>query len=196
VEYDVDSTVYTDLPLMSVNYKYRIKEKIVARFTDNEGKEAYRIERYVKWFQPNKSYDSIPYQMKEVWMANVNDRSVQVVEGNIRYTKLIFPVQKNSLWNGNALNTLGEWRYTYVYVDDSESFGSMNLQKVLKVLQREDVTLISKQYYAEKYAKGIGLVEREINDIYSNSVLPGVPIEQRIETGVIFKQTIVNYGYE
>lgn len=196
VEYDVDSTVYSDLPLSSVTYKYRIKEKLVSLFTDNEGKEALRIERYIKWYRADKSYDSIPYSIKEVWMANVTDKYVQVKEGNIRYTKLIFPVQENAVWNGNALNNLGEWKYTYDYFDRPETFGNLKLDKVLQVIQRNDRTLISEQYYIEKYAKGVGLVYREIRDIYSNNVVPGVPIEQRIETGVIYKQTIVNYGYE
>ena len=196
VEYDIDSTVYRDLPLSSTNYKYRIKEKIVSVFTDNEGKEALRIERYIKWHRADKSYDSIPYTIKEVWMANATDKSVEVSEGNIRYTKLIFPIQENAVWNGNARNSLGEWKYTYDYFDRLETIGNLILDKVLQVIQKQDKTLISEQYYTEKYAKGAGLVYREIRDIYSNTVVPGVPLEQRIETGVIYKQTIVNYGYE
>lgn len=196
MEYDIDSTVYRDLPLSSVTFRYRIKEKIASRFTDNEGKQAYKIERYIKWYQPNKSYDSIAYQMKEVWMVNITDKSIQVSERNIRYTKLVFPVQMNAVWNGNAFNTLGEWRYTYQYIDKTEIFKDISYPEVLKVLQRNDETLISKHYYSEKYAKGVGLVEREIKEIYSNNVIPGLPIEQRIEMGVIYKQTIVNYGYE
>lgn len=196
VEYDVDSTIYNNLTQTVVTYKYRIKEKFTALFKDNEGKDAIRIERFVKRYNAQKPYDSIPYTIKEVWMANADEKKIQVVENNIRYTKLIFPVQKNASWNGNALNTLGEWLYNYKYVDVKENVGGVPLEKVLQVIQRDDATLINKQFYAEKYAKGIGLVYREIMDITSNNVQPGVPIEQRIENGVIYKQVLYRYGYE
>jgi hypothetical protein len=196
VIYDVDSTVYTDLPLSSVNTKYRIKEKIADSFTDNEGKPAIRLERYIKKFNPVKSYDSIPWTIKEVWMVNADKRSIQVLERDMRYTKLIFPVEENASWNGNARNSIGEWQYTYAYIDKKETLNSVVLEKVLLVNQFELRTLISYQSYKEKYAKNIGLVYREIYDIYSNNVIQGVPVEDRIQNGTIYKLTIVSSGYE
>jgi hypothetical protein len=196
VIYDVDSTVYNDLTLDTTYYKYRIKEKLADNFTDNQGHPAIRLERYIKMFNPNKPYDSIPYTIKEVWMVNADNKSVQVVESNVRYTKMIFPVALNSNWNGNANNNLGQNSYLYFYIDKTETINGKNLSSVLEVKQKDDKTLIAKQYYIEKYAKDVGLVYREIQDIYSNAVVAGVPIEQRIERGVIYKQTLVNYGYE
>jgi hypothetical protein len=196
VVYDVDSTVYNDLTLDTTYYKYRIKEKLADNFTDNQGHAAIRLERYIKMFNPNKPYDSIPYTIKEVWMVNADNKSVQVVENNIRFTKMIFPVALNSSWNGNANNNLGENSYSYLYIDRTEIINGKNLTAVLEVKQKDENTLIAKQYHIEKYAKDVGLVYREIQDIYSNAVVAGVPIEQRIERGVIYKQTLVNYGYE
>ncbi|MBA3664086.1 MAG: hypothetical protein H0W61_07765 [Bacteroidetes bacterium] len=197
VIYDVDSTVYNNFPTVTIkNTKYRIKEKMADNFTDNEGKPAIRLERYIKKFNPLKSYDSIPWTIKEVWMVNADKRSIQVSESNVRYTKLIFPVQQNVSWNGNARNTLGEWLYTYDYIDKKETINGNILEKVLSVKQKQFRTFISYENYLEKYAKGVGLVYREITDIYSNNVVQGVPVEGRIETGVIYKQTLVTYGYE
>jgi hypothetical protein len=196
VVYDVDSTVYNDLTLDTTEYKYRIKEKLTDNFTDNEGQPAIRMERYIKIFNPNKPYDSIPYTLKEVWMVNANSKRIQVLESNIRYTKMIFPIELNKTWNGNANNTLGENSYSYTYIDKNETINGISLKSVLQVKERDDKTLIAQQYYTEKYAKDIGLVYREIKDIYSNSVIAGVPIEQRIEKGLIYKQTVVSYGYE
>lgn len=196
VVYDVDSTVYTDLPLSSVTSKYRIKEKIADSYTDNEGKPAIRLERYIKKYNPSKSYDSIPWTIKEVWMINADKKSVQVTEGNVRFTKLIFPIQESATWNGNARNTIGEWNYEYDYIDKKESIGGNSLEKVLNVKQYELRTFISYQNYVEKYAKGVGLVYREIYDVYSNTVVPNIPVENRIEKGLVYKQTLVSYGYE
>jgi hypothetical protein len=196
VVYDVDSTVYNDLAQDTVYYKYRIKEKLTDNFTDNEGKPATRLERYIKLFNPNKSYDSIPYTMKEVWMLNADDKRIQVMESNVRFTKLVFPIQADKSWNGNVNNVLGEKFYSYTYIDKSETINGVNLKSVLQVKQEDNKTLISWKYASEKYAKDIGLVYREIKDIYSNAVVSGVSVENRIERGLIYKQTIVSYGYE
>lgn len=194
--YDVDSIVYTDLPRDTMIYKYRIKEKIADSFTDNEGKPAIRLERYIKVFNPLKSYDSIPWTMKEVWMVNADKKSIQVSERDIRYTKLIFPIQEKASWNGNVRNTLGEWDYIYDYVDVAEVINGVKLDKVLKVKQFDLRTLISLKVFNEKYAKDIGLVYREMTELYSNTVISGVPVENRIIYGFQYKQKIVSYGYE
>jgi hypothetical protein len=195
--YDVDSTVYNNFPSDTIiNTKYRIKELLADSYMDSEGKPAIRLERYIKKYSVSKSYDSIPWTIKEVWMVNADKKSVQVSESNIRFTKLVFPVQQGALWDGNARNTIGKWDYTYKYIDKKETINGNILEKVLQVSQIDSRTLISYQNFNEKYAKGVGLVSREITDIYSNNVLPGVPVEGRIETGVIYKQTLVTYGYE
>lgn len=196
VIYDVDSTIYNSLTQDTTVTKYRIKEKITELFTDNEGQDALRLERFIKKYNPNKSYDSIAWTIKEVWMVNANSKSIQVVEGNVRYTKLIFPIQQGASWDGNAKNTMGEWLYTYEYIDKAETIGSKQVDKVLNVKQKNYRTLISYQNYNEKYAKGIGLVYREITDILSNNVIANVPVEGRIEDGIIYKQTLVTYGNE
>ncbi len=196
VIYDVDSTVYIDLPLSSINTKYRIKEKIADSFTDNEGKPAIRLERYIKKYSATKPYDSIPWTIKEVWMLNADKTSIQLMESNVRFTKLIFPIQEKKTWNGNSKNTIGEWVYSYDYIDKTETINGILLEKVLMVKQFDLRTLISYQYYIEKYAKNIGLVYREIKDIYSNTVVANVPVEGRIEKGVVYKQTLITYGIE
>jgi len=196
VVYNVDSSIYNSLLQTTVTTKYQIKEKITGTFTDNEGQDALRLERFIKKYNPLKSYDSIAWTIKEVWMINATNKSIQVVEGNVRFTKLIFPIQQNAGWDGNAKNTIGEWLYTYDYIDKAETIGTKALEKVLLVKQKEYRTLISYQNYNEKYAKGVGLVYREITDILSNNVIANVPVEGRIEDGVIYKQTLVTYGYE
>ncbi len=196
VVYDVDSTVYNDLSMDTITYKYRIKERLVENFTDNEGRQAIRLERSIKMYNPNKSYDSMAYTVKEAWMINANDKKVQVVESNLRYTKLTFPVLQNSTWDGNANNNLGQMMYAYSVIDKAETMNAIALSNVLTVKQRDDRSLIAVQYYTEKYAKGVGLVYREIKDLYSNTVIANIPVEQRIEKGLIYKQTLVSYGYE
>ena len=196
VVYDVDSIIYTQLPKDTIEYHYRIKEKITDTYTDNTGQLAYRIERYIKPYNPKQSYDQMNWTMKEVWMMNADSKKVQVQESNIRYTKLIFPVQEKASWNGNATNSNGEWNYVYDYIDRTETLNTLKLDKVLMVKQKEYRTAIGYQYFYEKYAKGIGLVSREMIDLQSQTILAGVPVEGRIGSGYTYKQTLVTYGFE
>jgi hypothetical protein len=117
--------------------------------------------------------------------------TLEVVEEDIRFTKLIFPVKEDATWNGNANNTLGEWEYEYTYSDRAETINGTAFDNVLMVTQKDDKNknAIHREYYIEKYAKEIGLVYREIKDLRSSVVIIGVPVEQRITSGVIYKLT-------
>jgi hypothetical protein len=192
VVYQVDSVVYTEIPRDTLTYTYLLKEKITDAFTDNTGNEAYRLERYVK---TGTTADSQPWRLKEVWMVNAINNSIQVVEDNKRYTKLVFPVVVDKSWNGNAFNSDPVKNYRYDYVDRSESFAG-TAHTVLRVRQFEFRTKISYELNAEKYAKQVGLVEKKVVSIFSNSVVPGTEVEQRLENGLVYKQTMIAYGYE
>lgn len=196
VVYDVDSIVYTQLPKDTVVYTYRIKEVLADTFMDNTGKKAIRLERYIKKKDALLPYDSLAWTIKEVWMVNATDKHIQVTESNIRYTKLLFPVEEKAFWNGNANNNLGELNYSYDYIEKKETINTIALNNVLLVKQKDYRTLISYEYYTEKYAKGVGLVQKEIKNLLSNTIIPNKPVEDRIESGLIYKQTLVTYGYE
>jgi hypothetical protein len=196
VVYEVDSTGYGEIPRDTIVARYLLKEKFTETFTDNTGGEALRLERYVKMYDAAIPYDSMVWKIRDVWMVNVTTSNVQVVEGNIRYTKLAFPVRERNSWDGNAYNQNGALMYTYEYTDRAETFRSSSFERVLKVKQKEERTLISFDEYYEKYAEGAGLAQRIATSIRSNSIVPGVPVEKRIESGFIYRQTLINYGTE
>lgn len=198
VVYDVDSIIYDDNNMDTTYYKYRIKEKLEELYVDNEGRNAIRLVRYIKKYVPGGSYDDVPWVVKDVWNYTKTATTLEVVEEDVRFTKLIFPVKVDATWNGNALNTIGDWEYKYNYIDRTENINGTTFENVLFVEQKDDKNknAIHRQYFIEKYAKDIGLVYREIKDVYSNTVVAGVPVEQRIEKGVIYKLVHVSHGIE
>lgn len=198
VVYDVDSTVYDDFNNDTTYYKYRIKEKLEEYYTDNQGRKAIKLIRYIKKYNSQVSYDNIPWEIKDVWNYTKTNTTLEVVEEDVRFTKLTFPVVESNSWDGNANNTLGERQYKYTYCDKSETINNTTFENVLLVTQKDDkgLNVIHREYYIEKYAKGVGLVYREIKDLYSNTVSAGVPVEQRIQKGIIYKLTYVSHGYE
>jgi len=197
VEYDVDSIVYTELPKDTLTYKYRIKEKLIEEFTDNQGNKSVRLERYYKTYSDQTPYDSMAWKVKEDWLLKPDQQKIVLQEHNISYTKLIFPVMLNASWDGHAYNNLGKTLYDYEYLDKAETLGSIILNRVLKVNEFCDTTnLIIYKLEYEKYAAGVGLVYREIQHLESNTVTPGVPVRNRIEKGIKYKLSIVRYGTE
>lgn len=198
VVYDVDSIVYDEFTFDSTHYKYQVKEKVEAEFTDPAGKQAFKLHRYIKKFNAAVSYTAMPWTIKDVWQFNHTGKTLEVVEENIRFVKLIFPVKESSTWNGNATNTLGEMEYKYLFVDQPETINGHNFEKVALIEHKNFPTLISREYFAEKYAKNVGLVYREIIDLK----MPGVvsltvqPINIAQKSGVIYTSRVVSYGTE
>ena len=204
IVYDVDSTVYDDFNKDTTYYKYRIKEKLEENYTDNQGREGIRLVRYIKMYDSTVSYENIPWIVKDVWIYTKTNTTLEVVEEDVRFTKLVFPVSDKVTWNGNAHNTIGEWEYKYAYYDSQENINGTTFDKVLQVTQKDDkgLNVIHREYFIEKFAKDVGLVYKEIKDLYSNTPTIDpithqvVPVEQRITKGVIYKMTYITHGYE
>lgn len=199
VIYDADSTIYDDFFSDTIYSKYRIKEKMEEQITDNEGRSAIKMVRYIKKYNPLVSYDNIPWTHKDVWICTKTNTTYEVVEEDVRFTKLIFPVKEEATWKGNAYTTLDDWDYEYIYTNRTETINGTSFENVLFVEQKDDKhnNVIHREYYIEKYAKNVGLVYREIKDLKSNDhIILGQPVEDRIKSGVIYKLTYVTHGYE
>jgi len=168
---------------------YQIKERVDSIFIDASGKQAYRIERYYRT-------DSLAqWVIKDVWSAQVNDLNAQKVEENIRYIKLVFPAKTGQLWDGNAYNDLDEQDYQIVSSNIADTIQGLAFDSVLTVEQQNESSLISKKYAVEKFANGVGLVYKEITDLYSQSMIgSGIPIEERVDEGTIFIQEVIGFS--
>ena len=198
IVYDVDSIIYDEFTYDSTHYKYLVKEKIEEQFTDIQGKQAYKLARYIKKFNAAVSYTAMPWVIKDVWQINITNKDVEVVEENTRFVKLTFPVKESRTWDGNNTNTLGEWDYKYLFVDKQETINGINFEKVALVEQKNFCTLISRDYYVEKYAKDIGLVYREIIDLDFDEVAScSLQIDNVAKKkGVIYTSKVMSYGFE
>jgi hypothetical protein len=164
-----------------------------------------RIEKYVRFYSPNIPYPSIPWKLRNVCISNLTASTAERVEENIRYKKLIFPVSTKSSWNGNAQNTLDPLNYSYLFVDLPRTIGNTKFDSVLQVNQQDATNLISKKYYIEKYARHVGLVQKQVIDVESqpdgvpDSLLPvwiATPIMDRVDKGFQYILTINSYGHE
>jgi len=194
--YDVDSIWYREkLNNDTITLKFQIKEKVDTVYTDNQGRPTLKIIRYRKNYNDSIPYSQMSWEIQDVWAANITKTTAEVVEENVRYTKLIFPVKKNATWNGNAQNTIGEWDYKYSEIDAAASIGGNSFEKSLKVTQKYFLSAINKENYFERYAKGVGMIYRIIED-YDYQDGFGNTNPGHIYEGAFYEMRINSYGTE
>lgn len=206
IVYDVDSFFYNDFTHHIDTFKFQLKEKIESFFVDNENRPTMRIERYTRSYDPKKPYSSIPWKLRDAWSANKTAGMAEKVEENVRFVKLIFPVVAKSSWNGNAKNNLSPLNYSYFSVDLPATVGNTHFDSVLQVTQQDALTVISKKYYIEKYARNFGLIFKHVIDVESqpdptwpDSVVKkwrDTPIMDRVDSGIQYIVKFNSYGHE
>jgi hypothetical protein len=190
--YDVDSIAYLQPSSDTIIEKFRIKETIEAVFKDNQNRDTYKLVRYKKKYQSGIPYDSLDWILQDVWSVNLTFSTAEVNEENIRFIKLIFPITKNSAWNGNAQNNIGEWNYKYTEVHQPLLLNGLQYDSTLTVTQKKESTAIYYKNYTEQYAKGIGMISKEISD-YTFKVVNGILFPGMIYEGVIYQMKLVEY---
>jgi len=172
ITYQLDSTVYINFGSSVAVHSYQVKYAVDAKITDNLGRPAYRIIRYIR----NTATD--PWASDNTFAAVPTGNTVELIENNLRYIKLVSPVRDGYSWKGNSyiettslnsdLKYLNDWDYTYDSVNVKTTVGAFSLDSTLKVDQRDETlgtpsnpALYSERNISnEKYTKGIGLVYR------------------------------------
>lgn len=173
--YQLDSIRY-GLTLVPIKTSYQVKFQVDSPVTDNLGRTAYRIYRYIR------NDATVPWVEDDTYMAINTGNSLEFVENNLRFVKLKLPIVQDYTWKGNSfINTttdttefnftpLGDWDYTYDSLNTSIILNGVSFDNVIKVSQKDevlgnpnDLSVYSEiNYSAEYYAKGIGMVYKRI----------------------------------
>lgn len=192
--YEVDSAVYDDFENDTDVYRYQVKEVVESYFTDNSGRQAMRIERYKRPYIDSIPYANLPWTISRVWSFVRTASEAEKVEENQRFIRLTFVPRNGKKWNGNAYNTIGEWEYKYTSVDAPYMINAMNFDSTLCVVQKDEINLLNRRYYLERYARNVGMIEKNVIDVYDDSLVVGVPVTDRIHGGVIYNIKLVSWG--
>jgi hypothetical protein len=156
--YLVDSSYWNDFTGTTGTVSYLIREVQAGFFTDLQGRQAVRLERYRLDTLGNWTID-------RVWSAVRTNQRAEVTEENNRFVKLIFPPDTESEWNGNAYNILGEEPYQYTRLGADTAAGQ-TFQKTAEVIQGDGIgNLIELRYGIEKYASNTGRIFRKRVDL-------------------------------
>lgn len=187
VEYDVTHIVLDEVSGVYDTTRYQLQELIESSFIDNQGRPSLRIERY--W----RDTDTDPWTIKDVWYSTRTSTKAEKIEEDYRYLKLIFPVKENEDWNGNVYNTKDAEEYEYEYVHEPDVFGSLNFDSTAKVLQRFEYNFVEEDEAYEKYATGVGLIEK-FDKYFTITYVSGNPNPVAKLKGYSYLQTVTSYG--
>ena len=171
ITYSLDSVVTANFGVSLIIKSYQVKHVVDAQITDNLGRTAYRIIRYIRntptaaWV-PDNTFTAVP-----------TENSIEFVENNLRFIKLKSPVRQDYTWKGNSyinttiqtpyLKLYDDWDYYYDSINMPAKIGTTIIDSTIKVSEIDTPPdFIEKIFSEEKYAKGIGLVYR--NFLYWN----------------------------
>jgi hypothetical protein len=198
--YDVDST--SILFQIETSYRFQIKHTVADSFLNAEGGYTYIVARH------KRESETKPWVAAPTWHARVTGREGIIVEGNIPYVKMVFPISDGVTWNGNAQNSLGGDESCGNVSFDCDTYraeilrevyslpSSLSFAEIVKVVEHDSPDLITVHDVRHSvYAKGVGLVERELTYLkYCSDEDLGCIGKKLIEKGTRFKMSIKEYG--
>jgi hypothetical protein len=193
--YDVEEIIY-ELGDPDT-FHYEIKMAVTDSFPNARNGITYVIHRS-KRMEGEASFEYL-----ETWSAESNDQELVVSEENIPYVKLKYPATVGRTWDGNAYNDIvipssnqHEDLYTITNQGNSLVLGDLTLGEFVEVEQEDNQEFIV--YFDKRieiYALNVGLVSRKVEQLQycTNDDCLG---DQVVETGIIYTQTITEYGEE
>ncbi len=204
ISYQVDSTIFdVDGNLTAViNTTSFLKEEVSDTLRDNEGDLVYRIKRYVK------SNMEDPWVTKDIWVSKRTEFQAERVEENLRFIKMVFPLAEAATWNGNlyidertvipiageSMEVFKNWSSELTLLGQPANVAGQFFEDVTTISHADSENLIELRQVTEKYAKGIGLISKEMWILDTQDIAPTDPWELKAEKGYILKQTIMDHN--
>ena len=170
--------------------RYEVREVVQAPVTDLSGEEAFVIYRY---YRPlgSTTWKADP---DSVWTAKRDAHLATRTENNVPFVKLSFPLRKDLAWNGNAFNDRGDDGYKVTAWNQPYDSGTTTYAQTLTVEQSNEANeCVKKNVQYEVYARGVGLVRKEITEVYYLQPGGECDFTQTISYGRRLSQRLVEF---
>jgi len=198
ITYQMDSILYTHFGSVLERHFYIVKDSIEGTVTDASDRPSWRMVRY---FRDNA--DTTAWQPGGTCMITPLRSTIEMVENNLRYVKLCMPVQDVYSWAGNGYLPfqpysyafdfgysdhvqLESWRYQYQDLYKKDTINQLVFDNTITVACSRpdssnfppvDLALAgNKTVWVERYAKGVGLVYKDVILQEYHPVSPSVTI--------------------
>lgn len=165
VEYQVDSVWRDDGFNVLDSVNYRLMERIEEHYTDPAGRPALRILRYVKDSTDN-------WLVRDVWSAVLTETVAEKTEENVRRLKLSFPIREGRRWDVHPYGPDAELVVALRDVNDPWTVNGLSFERTAIVRNTVGPNLVETRNYEERYAKGVGMVEKYWEETTTNIIFP------------------------
>ena len=170
VEYQVDSMWRDDRVGVRDSVSYRLLERIMEHYTDNEGRACQRIHRYVR--DANGQW-----VIRDVWTATADSYAAERTEENVRRLKLSFPIREDRVWDMNIYangteedpEEDDELLVGYEAVDEPWSAQGLDYSRTVLVQHTVPANFIDRRDFQERYAHDVGLVAKHWEETNTQS---------------------------
>ncbi len=180
IEYEVDSMRYNNFSLDTEYAHLSIRDEVSDTFTDNLGRLSYFIRRFARYS------DTASWDETSSYYATLSGNRLEVVENNLRFIKMVFPVKVNTVWDGNIylpasassqadLQWYLDWTYTYKGINTAFDNGIMDFPNTVTVqasigplgtglINDSTSTVNYSEFtaYKEVYANHLGMIYRYV----------------------------------
>ncbi len=171
--YELDSTITRSFGTSFIVSSNIVKDSVVEEFTDNQGRTSFKVFRYLldqthNTWNPSNTFYYTP-----------TDNSLEYIENNQRYIKLVSPITEGKSWYGNVYldskifhdNSLYQsWNFYYKDVAQPQTVGSVDYPNTVTIVQYDSTdnrpfnpfvfSTYDRGY--EIWADSIGLVYRDV----------------------------------
>ena len=180
--YSVDSIVLRAI-VGAIRYdtsRTEARETLVATFVGADGATVYRGERWVR------RSEAEPFRFDQTFTLSRTAQAAIRSENNLTFTKLTLPLREGSSWDGNAafderrpvsvggefLDVYQGWDYRYTELNGQYLLANgETVDSVITVTQAEVLdNFIDLRVAYERYAPGLGMVERSIDARHTQCV--------------------------
>lgn len=185
--FDVHQTYYS-LATEPVIHIYQVKDEVSESFTDLSGETAYKLFRY------SRKDTLSAWQLDSVWTAKRTPSQAIRTENNVPFVKMVFPLEAQQTWNGNALNNRGSDDYQTEAFRNTYLLPKHTFDNTITVVQQSDSSLIGQDKRLEVYAQGVGLVYREQVQLQFCSTSTECLGQGKIDFGIKFYYRLNSYG--
>jgi hypothetical protein len=201
--YRMDSLKYINVGSRDTLISYHAKEVVEDSITDNLGRPSYRVVRYLS--DTSETSEWVP---SIAYMVTPLKGSVEVVENNLRFIKLVTPVQDGITWRGNAyidtksdnspVSYMDGWNYIYANTGLPFDVFAGSIPVTVTVNEANEVSGLGDNSYtqtvysAEVYGQHIGCIYKKF--LYSVYQSPNVeyPAGATIGYGLTFNMVSHN----
>lgn len=180
ITYRVDSLVFVNAGKLAQINRYQMRHVVDGQVRDNLNRLSWRVNTFI-----NDSLASGPWVPSGFYIVTPLDKSVEVIENNLRVIRIHLPVRERFTWRGNSYlpdrpyaavyatsvdENMDLWDFTYTSVNQTERIGNRDIPNVTTILHIDearnvpmvtDTIYASREYSLDKFAKNIGLVYRE-----------------------------------